>query len=330
MDDHKVSVIGGAGFIGTRLCDRLFSSGVNFEIVDLKLSRSFSEYSKVGDVRSLESLRANITGNIVVNLAAVHRDDVRDKSEYFATNVEGARNVVDMSIEKGIRKIVFTSSVAVYGFAAADTDEHGKIDPFNEYGKTKFEAERRFAEWCSHEGGSLTIVRPTVVFGEGNRGNVYNLLRQIASDRFVMIGSGRNFKSMAYVENVAAFLEACIWDRRDFEVFNYIDKPDYDMETLVRSVNFELKGRDRLGFRIPYVAGLCVGKLADFGSYMLKKPLPVSTIRVRKFCSTTQFASSAAYPSSFVAPYTLHEGLKRTIHSEFIDPDPDREVFYTE
>ena len=53
---------------------------------------------------------------------------------------------------------------------------------------------------------SLVIVRPAAVFGEGNRGNVYQLLRQIASRRFVMVGSGHNRKSMAYVGNVSALL----------------------------------------------------------------------------------------------------------------------------
>ena len=69
------------------------------------------------------------------------------------------------------------------------------------------------------------IVRPAVVFGEGNRGNVYELLRQIMARRFVMVGSGRNRKSIAYVGNLSAFLmyvsvwvrllsRLCGWSRR--------------------------------------------------------------------------------------------------------------------
>ena len=53
---------------------------------------------------------------------------------------------------------------------------------------------------------TLVIVRPTVVFGEYNRGNVYNLLKQIASRKFIIIGDGNNIKSMAYVQNVYDFL----------------------------------------------------------------------------------------------------------------------------
>ena len=58
----------------------------------------------------------------------------------------------------------------------------------------------------STERRSLVIIRPTVIFGEGNRGNVYNLFRQIADRRFLMFGDGENKKSMAYVGNVAEFI----------------------------------------------------------------------------------------------------------------------------
>ena len=147
---------------------------------------------------------------MVVNLAAVHSDDVRDKSEYQRTNVDGAENVALVCAEKGIDKIVFTSTVAVYGFAEPGTDEFGAINPFNEYGRTKFEAEEKFREWQAQGDNSLIIVRPTVIFGEGNRGNVFNLLNQIASGKFLMVGKGENKKSMAYIDNIVAFLESCI------------------------------------------------------------------------------------------------------------------------
>ena len=71
--------------------------------------------------------------------------------------------------------------------------ENGTINPFNEYGRTKALAEDVYREWRAKdpENRSLIIIRPTVVFGEGNRGNVYNLLNQINSGAFAMIGNGK-------------------------------------------------------------------------------------------------------------------------------------------
>ena len=109
-------------------------------------------------------------------------------------------------------------------------------NPFNEYGRTKFVAEQKLRAWHANSENALIIVRPTVIFGEGNRGNVYNLLNQIASGRFLMVGKGKNKKSMAYIGNVIAFLEVCISTDQKYGVFNYVDTPDLAMDQLVSQV----------------------------------------------------------------------------------------------
>jgi nucleoside-diphosphate-sugar epimerase len=271
-----------------------------------------------------------MTGDVVINLAAVHRDDVCDECEYQRTNVNGAENIALVCQEKDIKKIIFTSSVAVYGFAEPGTDETGEINPFNIYGRTKFAAEQKFHMWFAKGDYSLIIIRPTVIFGEGNRGNVYNLLEQISSGKFVMIGKGENKKSMAYIHNVVAFLEACIFTEQKYAVYNYIDTPDLTMNELVSQVRTKLKGKEGVGVSIPYWLGMSLGYLADFVSFVFKKKLPLSSIRVKKFSSSTEFRSSKENLNDFKAPFQLSEGLQRTLMSEFLEPDLNREIFYTE
>lgn len=316
--------------MGTNLCRQLATKQQDFEIIDLKMSNQFPDKCKISDVRIADTLRETITGDVVVNLAAVHRDNVRDKFEYQRTNVDGAENVALVCEEKSIDKIIFTSSVAVYGFAEPGTDETGVINPFNEYGRTKFEAEEKLRAWQSKEANSLIIVRPTVIFGEGNRGNVFNLLNQIASGKFLMVGKGENKKSMAYIGNVVAFLEACIGTDQKYGVYNYVDTPDLTMNKLVSQVRAQLKGKDGVGLRLPYWLGMILGFTADAISFLISKNLPVSSIRVKKFASSTEFRSAKADLDDFVAPILLGDGVRRTVQSEFIDVDPNREVFYTE
>lgn len=326
----KVTIVGGSGFVGTNLCQKLADRQIRFEIIDIKKSQRFPEKCKAADVRDIESLRSTISGDVLINLAAVHRDDVRDKSEYERTNVDGAENIAKVCSERGIRKIVFTSSVAVYGFAEPGTDEAGAINPFNEYGRTKYQAEEKLRAWQSLGDNELIIVRPTVIFGESNRGNVYNLLNQIASGKFVMVGAGKNRKSMAYIGNIVAFLERCIETERKYAVFNYVDTPDMDMNTLVRQVRNVLKGGDSVGIRLPYWVGILLGYAADSLTALTGKKLPLSSIRVKKFCSSTAFASAKADLDGFSPPFSLQEGIDRTLQSEFIAPDPEREIFFTE
>lgn len=326
----KITIIGGSGFVGTNLCRQLALKQQDFEIIDLKMSNQFPQKCKIADVRRADTLRKAITGDVVVNLAAVHRDDLHDQAEYARTNITGAENIILVCLEKGIKKIVFTSSVAVYGFAEPGTDEKGAINPFNEYGRTKFEAEERFRAWYARGENSLMIVRPTVIFGESNRGNVFNLMNQIASGKFLMVGRGENKKSMAYIDNVVAFLEACIATDQTYGMYNYVDTPDLKMNELVSQVRSKLKGKRGVGPRLPYWLGMVLGYTADFITKLSGKKLPISSIRVKKFVSSTEFKSAKASLDNFQPPFQLSHGLERTLQSEFISPDPNREIFFTE
>src|SRR5690554_6607306 len=143
-----IAVIGGSGFVGTRLCRRLRDKGVDFVILDKVKSHYYPDAWIKVDVRDIESLRESIpSSSVIVNLAAEHRDDVQPKSLYDDVNVGGARNICQIAEEKSIKHIVFTSSVACYGFAEPGTDESGEINPFNDYGRTKAQAEKEFTSW---------------------------------------------------------------------------------------------------------------------------------------------------------------------------------------
>jgi GlcNAc-P-P-Und epimerase len=327
-----ISVIGGSGFIGSRLCQRFLRSENSFQILDKAPSLAFPDQAVLADVRSLDSLRAHIAeGAALINLAAEHRDDVRPLSLYDEVNVGGARNLCKVAREKHVKTIVFTSTVAVYGFAPLGTDESGAIAPFNDYGRTKFEAEQVFREWQAGAPGerTLVILRPTVVFGEQNRGNVYNLLQQMASGRFVMVGRGENRKSMAYVENVAAFIEYSLSFAPGVHVYNYIDKPDFSMNDLVARVNRLLGRPERIRLRLPYVLGYGIGKMFDVVSAITGKRFAISAIRVKKFCANSVY-NTAIEQTGFVPPVPLEVALEQTVRHEFLEDHSKENVFYTE
>lgn len=324
----KIAVLGGAGFLGSRLSELLNDSSDQVSIYDI--NSQVPRVTKI-DVRQKESLEIIAEADVLINLAAVHRDDVKPLSRYHDVNVTGARNICGVAEDRDINNIIFISSVAVYGFALPDIDEEGAHKPFNEYGKTKSEAESIFIKWQEKlpETRSLVIIRPTVIFGEGNRGNVYNLFSQIAARRFVMFGSGSNVKSIAYVANVAAFIKYSLSFSSGIHVFNYVDKPDFDMNQLVGKARQVLFRKNNVGIRLPAFVGMLIGWCADFVGRFFSKPLPISSIRVKKFMSTTKF-QSAVYNTDFLPPVKLEDAIESTLNYEFIEENSDKRTFYTE
>lgn len=328
-----INIIGGSGFIGTRLTKRLTQqSNDKVRIIDKVVGKSFADITSIGDVRNVGQLQAVVSDqSIIINLAAEHRDDVRPLSLYDDVNVGGAKNICAVACEKNVRTIVFTSTVAIYGFARLGTDESGTIAPFNDYGRTKYEAEQIFKSWQAEAPTerTLVVIRPTVVFGEQNRGNVYNLLRQIATGKFVMVGNGQNRKSMAYVENLAAFIEYSLSFKPGLHIYNYIDKPDSSMNELVGSVKRVLGKTDKIGFRLPFVLGFAIGKCFDLVSAITGKRLAISSIRVKKFCANSVY-NTAIDKTGFVPPVPLGQAIEQTIRHEFIEKHDDQPLYFSE
>ncbi|MGE4313453.1 MAG: NAD-dependent epimerase/dehydratase family protein [Pseudobdellovibrionaceae bacterium] len=317
----KIAVIGGSGFIGTELTPLLQKMGHTVILGDIIPSDTYPELSVNADLTDPVSLEDACRGcDLIINLAAVHRDDVRPLSLYDDVNVKGSDNLCQVADKLGIKRIIFTSSVAVYGFQKGMPNESNPHLPFNPYGRTKSEAEDVYRAWEAHDPATkgLVIIRPTVVFGPGNRGNVYNLLRQIASGAFVMIGDGQNRKSMAYVGNVAAFIAYSLKYETGVEVFNYVDKPDFTMNQLVSNVRRIMGKGDGVGLRLPYWFGILAGFGFDVLARLTGKTFPVSRIRIQKFCSNTVFDASKVHEESgFSAPYDLEAALLETMSREF-------------
>lgn len=316
----KITLIGASGFVGTRLIELLKQNNYFLQNVDKKQSRFHSEITVIADVLDKNNLVTLLDNtDVVILLAAEHRDDVTPTSLYYDVNVGGMRNTLEAMEANGVKRIIFTSSVAVYGLNKNNQTETYPADPFNHYGKSKWEAEKVLQEWYKvHPDWNINVIRPTVIFGERNRGNVYNLLKQISSGRFLMVGKGNNKKSMAYVGNIVAFIKFLIENKTTgYEVYNYIDKPDFTMNELVDHVS-KVLNKHIPSVHYPLWLGMLGGFCFDVLAFITRRKLTISSVRVKKFCATTQFDATKVQNTDFRAPYTLAEGLARTLEFEFI------------
>ena len=128
----NICIIGGSGFVGTRLISLLQDTNTVINL-DKAPSALHGASTQTSDVREPESFTSQLAGqDAVILLAAEHRDDVSPASLYYDVNVEGMRNVLNAMDEQGVKNIVFTSSVAIYGMnQPAPPTENSVEAPFN-------------------------------------------------------------------------------------------------------------------------------------------------------------------------------------------------------
>jgi nucleoside-diphosphate-sugar epimerase len=141
-----------------------------------------------------------------------------------------------------------------------------------------------------------------------------------------MVGHGENRKSMAYVENVAAFIEYSLSFTPGVHIYNYIDKPDFSMNQLVSSVKRFLGQSEKVGLRLPYFLGLLIGKIFDL---MAGKRFAISSIRVKKFCADSVY-NTAVDETGFIPPVPLEKAMERTIRHEFIERHDNQPLYFSD
>jgi len=188
-------IYGGSGFIGQHLAYSIISRNPEDKVhlldiqspEDAGWKAPLEQFLSTGrlsflktDVRDRAQLSSNARDfNVIVNLAAIHREPGHRPEEYFETNVTGAENVCHLADCISCSEIIFTSSIAVYGVHDREVDEHSVVEPKSPYGQSKYTAEKIHRKWAKKTAGRLVIIRPGVVFGPGENGNVTRLVREI-------------------------------------------------------------------------------------------------------------------------------------------------------
>ena len=301
----KYLLVGGSGFIGLHFFRKLNKNSiinidVNGGIKDLDFVKC--DITSVNELNNIDILNYNEV--TLIHLAAVHFDF---QNEYFKTNVDGTKNILNfIEKNKNINQFVFFSSVATYGISNDGKAENDKQSPINDYGKSKLEAEQEIMMWHKKNPNVKTIiVRPAVVFGEYNFGNVYNLINQINSGFFAVIGKGQNIKSVAYAGNL---VESVIFALKKLDkgilIYNYSDYPQMNITDQAHFIGAILKKRVRL--KVPLWATKVITVPVDVIEKTFKVQLKLNSMRVKKFTSQTYFKSDLIREMGF-SPSTKTE-----------------------
>jgi len=310
----KILTCGSSGFIGSHLTKALAERGheVNGFDLDRPYDQSYLSYFYQGDIRVKSNVEKGVNGvDCVVNLAAKHHDFGISREEYFDTNETGSKVLLDCLTEARVKKYIFFSSVAVYGNNSGENDERSIPAPSSDYGASKLAAENVAVKWQQEDPKrEALIIRPPVVFGEGNTANMYSLIRQIDKGLYFNVGSGYVFKSACYVENLIDATLFCLERMKPGgSVFNYVDKPDLTVKQMVAVISKAL-GKRPPSLRLPLWLGSAAALPFDFASKITGRNFPVSSDRVLKLGTESRFPAQAIRDQGFNPKFTIEEGLQ--------------------
>lgn len=317
-------IFGGSGFIGTHLIHLLKDEVVKpgDKIYDLDIVMPGEEGVVPGVVEKnegVEYIRLDVRkpiefdfeptkDDIIFNLAAVHRTPGHPDYEYFETNIKGAENVVAFAEKHGIRKILFTSSIAPYGAAEELKEESTLPTPNTPYGISKLVAEKIHEGWQGKdENRELTIVRPGIVYGKGEHGNMTRLYWGQRKCYFVYTGRKDTIKACIYVKELVRF---CVYRMvensfKGSDIFNCTFEPAYTIEQICTTMQ-KATGMKRY---IPLIPGWLLMTAAKILGPIGGKKVGIHPARVKKLMISTNICGKKLAATDYKFHYTLEESF---------------------
>jgi len=314
----KILVIGNTGFIGDFLTKELISKG--HTVIGLDIRPPSEEQKKLckhitGDILNRNDVKEAAQGaDMVIALAAKHHDFGVTRNEFFNVNVQGTEILLDCLSELNIKKLIFYSSVAVYGTQKEPTNENTTPRPDNDYGESKLAAEELIEQWVTeNKSRCAIIIRPTVIFGPHNYANVYNLIDKIYRKNFIFVGDGKNIKSVAYVENlVDANIFLIDKFKPGIQIFNYSDEPQMTIDKTVEIIgSYMPHGIPKV--KIPLVFAVAFGSIFDIVGNLIKHNFPITGARMKKFATSTHHKANKIRTLGFDQRIATKEGFRRMV-----------------
>ena len=315
----KVGISGGSGFIGQYFIEALQKNAQTdlLKIIDIKkpfFSGNFNFFH--GDIRDKNIVDLFCSGlDCVIHLAAAHHDYGIADEEYFDVNENGTQILLDAMSKHIVNKMIFYSSVAVYGTKRLPADESTNPYPESPYGASKLSAEKKIIEWANNDANrKVIIIRPTVVIGARNYANMYFLIDQIYKNRYLFhFGKGNNIKSIAYVKNLVDFSVFLLFKKlaqiKQVEIFNYVDYPQMNFNQTISIIHKEL-GKSEPRIRLPLGLALAIGKIFDIIITITGKNLPISSARLKKTAIQTHFETNRVSGWDYQPEWSTEQGLR--------------------
>jgi nucleoside-diphosphate-sugar epimerase len=208
----RVLVTGATGFTGGHLTRHFTSIGYTVRALARRAPADAAagvEYV-TGDLRDPASVQRAATGvDVVYHIAAIYRQAGLKDAEYRAVNAEAVRTVIEAAARAGARRVVHCSTVGVHGDVEhPPANEDAPLKPGDVYQATKLEGERIALEASRDTGVEVVVARPTGIYGPWDR-RLLKLFRGVARRRFVVLGDGRIYYHLTYIDDLVEGFRLC-------------------------------------------------------------------------------------------------------------------------
>jgi nucleoside-diphosphate-sugar epimerase len=326
----SIVIFGGSGFIGVFFAQYLLEIVqadkvylVDIEPVENKFSAfrraQVSQDSRIvfvkGDVRNpLDWFAPGEMVTLIANFAAIHREPGHQDFEYYKTNLLGAENVCAWAEKVGCNRIIFTSSISPYGPSEVEKDERSLPSPVTAYGGSKLAAEKIHQIWQARddEHRRLVIVRPGVVFGPGEGGNVSRLIKAVLHRYFFYMGNQNTRKAGVYVKELCYamwwVLQRQQLSDKHVSLFNMSMNPGPSIQEYVNTVCKVAKVQ-RFVPSVPYPLLILIANMLEVIARPLGIKHPFSPVRIRKLIRSNNILPNYLVENGYEYRYTLESAF---------------------
>ncbi|MBA3759294.1 MAG: NAD-dependent epimerase/dehydratase family protein [Gemmatimonadales bacterium] len=319
VSDRPVLVTGATGFTGGYLVRSLVEDGHRVRVIVRSGSRTSGLPPGVevheGDITDPAAVTRAVEGvGTIYHLAAAYREASHREDGYWRVNVGATRNLLDAASAAGIERFVHCSTVGVHGHIAnPPADEQAPYSPGDAYQRTKCEAEMLALAYARDRGLSLTVARPTAIYGPGDT-RLLKMFKMIAKGTFVMLGTRDINYHMVYVDDLVVGLRLLgTHPAAVGEVFILGGDRYYPLKTVAGMIA-GLLGVRRPRIRLPATPFQLAGSLCEAICVPLGVEPPIYRRRVDFFTKSRAFTIAKAQRLLGYQPQVpLEEGLRRTL-----------------
>lgn len=320
-----VLVTGATGAVGPSVVQELLARG--YRVRALALAPAAAplppEVESVwGDVTDPGAVDAAVAGaSAIAHLAArlhLAGPPSRDIEAYRHVNVHGTATVVKAARQAGVRRIVYASTISVYGPSGSTVvSESTPPKPDTPYGATKLMAEDLVREAVGLDGRPMgTVLRLAAVYGSGVKGNYRALVEALAAGRFLPVGNGRNRRTLIHDQDVArAVAHAIDVPAASGRTFNVTDGRIHTTDEIVAAICRAL-GRRPPRLRIPAAPAFVAAAIVDTLAGLVGRDSNPLFERLKRYTEDVAVDGSLfAADTGFVPRFGLEDGWRQVVEA---------------